>query len=62
MSAFPIWNAHFAPALDRSDYNRLAAPQLLLPFVAFHIPAAVVALVQAGGAGVPSVGTTDALP
>ena len=48
---------------DRENgYSRLAPPQLVLPLVAFQIPAAVVALVQAGVVAEPSVGAAAPLP
>jgi hypothetical protein len=45
----PLEAGLFCPANFRvSSYSKLAPPQFVLPLVAFHVPAGVVALVQAG--------------
>lgn len=57
----PAWCGLSVAGIDNS-YSRLAPPQLVLPLVVFHTPAAVVALVQAGWAAAPSVGAVAPLP
>ena len=44
------------------DQSRFAAPQLVLPFVAFQMPTTVLALVHAGAVVLLSVGAAAALP